>query len=415
SILRAKAISSAEDVVSSSDDSGDEVSDSDESEGSGFEKGDQISRSRKPGNSQQNAEVDVLKRFKPFNISAISSAAEAFGIQFSTSLLTKAAKQLELYKTGNQHNANEMPSLQGAEADLCSSSVELGLQSDTASESHDLHQPDVSTRPDASKVSATAATLSESNIGNLEDDIPPPIDISGLAALLGDSTLASALEDPSKAQMILEYVKGLLKAKNQQGDGNAAQHKIGSIQTEGVYIAKYVVIMDMRKRRKPRGGDPVQKPRQAKTVAVLVLGDIGQSPRMQYHALSLARAGHSVEFVGYKGSKPMESLLTSPKINIRYVRTLPRPTAMPQPVFYAYAPIKVVCQTFMLLWMLLVTMPRLDYMIIQNPPAIPTLAVARICTCLTDTRLIIDWHNYGYTILGLKLGEGHLVTRLAKW
>ncbi|KAJ2507382.1 mannosyltransferase, partial [Coemansia sp. RSA 1939] len=105
--------------------------------------------------------------------------------------------------------------------------------------------------------------------------------------------------------------------------------------------------MDMRKRRKPRGGDPVQKPRQAKTVAVLVLGDIGQSPRMQYHALSLARAGHSVEFVGYKGSKPMESLLTSPKINIRYVRTLPRPTAMPQPVFYAYAPIKVVCQTFM--------------------------------------------------------------------
>ncbi|KAJ2590916.1 hypothetical protein EV177_008971 [Coemansia sp. RSA 1804] len=227
SILRAKAISSAEDVVSSSEDSGDEVSDSDESEGSGFEKGDQISRSRKPGNSQQNAEIDVLKRFKPFNISAISSAAEAFGIQFSTSLLAKAAKQLELYKTGNQHNANEIPLPQGAEADLCSSNVELGLQSDTTSESHDLHQPDVSTKPDASKVSATAATLSESNIGNLEDDIPPPIDISGLAALLGDSTLASALEDPSKAQMILEYVKGLLKAKNQQGDGNVAQHKVG--------------------------------------------------------------------------------------------------------------------------------------------------------------------------------------------
>ncbi|KAJ2661159.1 mannosyltransferase [Coemansia sp. RSA 1200] len=172
--------------------------------------------------------------------------------------------------------------------------------------------------------------------------------------------------------------------------------------------------MDMRKRRKPRGGSPVQKPRPAKTVAVFVLGDIGQPPRMQYHALSLARAGHNVEFVGYKGSKPMESLLTSPKINIRYVRTLPRPTAMPQSIFYAYAPIKIVCQTFMLLWMLLVTMPMLDYMIIQNPPAIPTLAVARICTCLTDTKLIIDWHNYGYTILGLKLGEGHLVTQLAK-
>lgn len=36
-------------------------------------------------------------------------------------------------------------------------------------------------------------------------------------------------------------------------------------------------------------------------VAVLVLGDIGRSPRMQYHALSIARKGGLVDLIGYNG------------------------------------------------------------------------------------------------------------------
>lgn len=36
-------------------------------------------------------------------------------------------------------------------------------------------------------------------------------------------------------------------------------------------------------------------------VAVLVVGDLGRSPRMQYHALSLARRGRRVAFIGYAG------------------------------------------------------------------------------------------------------------------
>lgn len=34
---------------------------------------------------------------------------------------------------------------------------------------------------------------------------------------------------------------------------------------------------------------------------VVVLGDVGHSPRTQYHAISLARAGYRVNVVGYKG------------------------------------------------------------------------------------------------------------------
>lgn len=36
-------------------------------------------------------------------------------------------------------------------------------------------------------------------------------------------------------------------------------------------------------------------------VQVLVLGDIGRSPRMQYHAISLEKMGRRVDLIGYKG------------------------------------------------------------------------------------------------------------------
>lgn len=36
-------------------------------------------------------------------------------------------------------------------------------------------------------------------------------------------------------------------------------------------------------------------------IQVLVLGDIGRSPRMQYHALSIAKHGGFVELIGYQG------------------------------------------------------------------------------------------------------------------
>lgn len=41
-------------------------------------------------------------------------------------------------------------------------------------------------------------------------------------------------------------------------------------------------------------------------VCVLVLGDIGRSPRMQYHALSLSKHGFNVTFVGFLGKTETE-------------------------------------------------------------------------------------------------------------
>ena len=39
-------------------------------------------------------------------------------------------------------------------------------------------------------------------------------------------------------------------------------------------------------------------------IHILVLGDIGRSPRMTYHALSVAKHGGKVNLIGYLGSSP---------------------------------------------------------------------------------------------------------------
>lgn len=52
------------------------------------------------------------------------------------------------------------------------------------------------------------------------------------------------------------------------------------------------------------GGDPVDF-KQGRTVQIVVLGDIGRSPRMQYHALSIAKHGGRVFLIGYQGARPI--------------------------------------------------------------------------------------------------------------
>lgn len=57
----------------------------------------------------------------------------------------------------------------------------------------------------------------------------------------------------------------------------------------------------------------------------------------------------------------------------------------------------------------------LTLLVSQNPPGLPGIAVAWLVCLLRGSRLIIDWHNYGYTIMALSHGRGHLLVRVAKW
>lgn len=52
-------------------------------------------------------------------------------------------------------------------------------------------------------------------------------------------------------------------------------------------------------------------------------------------------------------------------------------------------------------------------MLVQNPPSIPTLAVASLVCFIRNTELVIDWHNFGYSILALKLGNSHPLVRIS--
>jgi beta-1,4-mannosyltransferase len=54
-------------------------------------------------------------------------------------------------------------------------------------------------------------------------------------------------------------------------------------------------------RQQAKEGVSEKSPRNNVTVQIVVLGDIGRSPRMQYHALSIAKHGGHVDLIGYHG------------------------------------------------------------------------------------------------------------------
>ncbi|KXZ47485.1 hypothetical protein GPECTOR_35g923 [Gonium pectorale] len=67
-----------------------------------------------------------------------------------------------------------------------------------------------------------------------------------------------------------------------------------------------------------------------------------------------------------------------------------------------------------LLWMMLVQLPTPSAILLQNPPAIPTMAVCWLAARRHRAKLVIDWHNYGWTILALAQGAGHPLVRVAR-
>ena len=86
-----------------------------------------------------------------------------------------------------------------------------------------------------------------------------------------------------------------------------------------------------------RKGSLLSKP----LVQVVVLGDIGHSPRMQYHALSLANTGKvGVELIGFRGSKPLDAVTHCAEISIRVIRQVRIAPTLKVP-FAIYAIIKV--------------------------------------------------------------------------
>lgn len=159
----------------------------------------------------------------------------------------------------------------------------------------------------------------------------------------------------------------------------------------------------------------VRMQRDSRTVVVLVLGDIARSPRMCYHAASLLEHGFAVRLVGYVQT-PLPPTLCGPQVRVQRLAQLPSASdSLPRALFPLVAVLKVLLQTATLISALLLDAHAPHAVLVQTPPAVPTLAVARMACVALGARLIIDWHNVGHTILALKLGERHPLVSLYAW
>jgi len=150
--------------------------------------------------------------------------------------------------------------------------------------------------------------------------------------------------------------------------------------------------------------------------AVVCLGDLGRSARMRYHARALSANGVDVDLVGLEGTPLPRDISDDTKIT---VRRLPNPRLKIRGELsgspYAVAGLFDALRIAFRLWRVLRTLPRPDLVLVQNPPAFPTLAVSWFALRRRGVRFVIDWHNLGYTLLQLRLGRWHPAVRLARW
>ncbi|KAI9837670.1 MAG: mannosyltransferase [Thelocarpon superellum] len=83
-------------------------------------------------------------------------------------------------------------------------------------------------------------------------------------------------------------------------------------------------------------------------------------------------------------------------------------------LFLVYGPLKVLWQVWSLWLILGYRTKAARWLLVQNPPSIPSLAIAYLVCLIRDTHLLIDWHNFGWSILAMRLGEAHPLVSVAK-
>ncbi|GAA6057297.1 hypothetical protein JCM3770_001705 [Rhodotorula araucariae] len=176
-----------------------------------------------------------------------------------------------------------------------------------------------------------------------------------------------------------------------------------------IFLAAAAALAVLARQLRP---SPQPAPR---SVALVVLGDIGRSPRMLYHAQSFAQNGFTTYVLAHRGAKPPKELGDNPLVRFVYLETpLASTSALPKPLFLACLPVRILLSAASLLYALLFLPAPPAFFFVQNPPAIPTLAVVKLAAFLRGSKVIIDWHNTGYSVLALRLGARHPVVRLAR-
>jgi len=149
--------------------------------------------------------------------------------------------------------------------------------------------------------------------------------------------------------------------------------------------------------------------------AVIVIGDVGRSPRMQYHAASLAGAGGEVDLIGLEGAAVIPSVASNSRIRIHRLadRRFAGRAKGGVGRFVFGSAMRGVGQGIAL-FTALMRIPKPDTILVQNPPAIPTLFVSWLASRLRGARFVIDWHNLSHTLAAVKVGEQHRAVKAIK-
>ena len=151
-------------------------------------------------------------------------------------------------------------------------------------------------------------------------------------------------------------------------------------------------------------------------VVIVVLGDLGHSPRMSYHAKSFKDLGYHVNLCGYLESSLPQFLYDPDNIEIYDIPVIKRKRYLPYLIF---AFLKVINQIFYLTNLLKnIIGDNTRFVLIQNPPSLPILLIIGLIKKIwaPNVQIIIDWHNLNWSILNLKYqNENHPIIKLMKF
>ncbi|KEP60555.1 UNVERIFIED_CONTAM: chitobiosyldiphosphodolichol beta-mannosyltransferase [Hammondia hammondi] len=165
-------------------------------------------------------------------------------------------------------------------------------------------------------------------------------------------------------------------------------------------------------------------------VVIVVLGDLARSPRMIYHAQALAASISPppiIHVIAYTPTPVPPSLSRLPLLQIHSlpVFALDRLRRFfPGPFVFVFFFFKLLQQTAALSCLLLCLLRRLGrrsgdgaasrpgsgtqssallrqrpLVLVQAPPALPTVIVCGMASRLTGAKMLLDWHNFGFTLM----------------
>lgn len=140
--------------------------------------------------------------------------------------------------------------------------------------------------------------------------------------------------------------------------------------------------------------------------AILVLGDLNRSPRMLNHAKACSetiKGINEVSLIGFHGGDIRSDIFEDRKIRVYYIpeKINNYLKKLPRFLFLLSALLRIFIHTLCLFYILMFKIPKPDFLILQNPPGIPAMVICAIVCFFRRTTFIIDWHNYGYTILSV--------------